>query len=77
MICRGHIRAIQGCITNFSIIDSSMVKLTSKSTFSNLSSFQVEFERVVKWGYEVKNHIRGQSKHGLWGSNVEESPHLV
>ena len=26
-----------------------MVKLTSKSTFSNLSSFQVEFERVVKW----------------------------
>ena len=46
-ICRGHIRASKGAFQNFSAVDSSMVKLTSKSNFSLLCSFQVQFERVV------------------------------
>ena len=39
-------------------------KLTFKSNYALLF--------YLRWkGYEVKNHIRGQSKHGLWGCSVK------
>ena len=36
MICRGYIRAYKGALQFFSMVDSSMVKLTSKSNFALL-----------------------------------------
>ena len=46
MICRGHIRASKGAF-QFFVVKSSMRKLTFKSNFAFLSSFQVNFEKVV------------------------------
>ena len=41
MNCRGHIRAAKSALSNYFGVDASMVKLTSKSNFSLLSSFPV------------------------------------
>ena len=53
-------------------VDGSMVKLMLKSNFSLLPSFLVEFERVVN----RLGDVRGQSKHGLWGSSVKTRKNL-
>ena len=58
------------------MVDGSIGKLMSKSNYSLLSSFWVKFERVVN-GLEGQNHIRGQSKHGLWGSSVKIGKNLL
>ena len=46
MICREHNRASKS-VFHFFVVDGSMGKLTFKSNFALLSSFQVKFERDV------------------------------
>ena len=52
------------------MVDGSMKKLMSKSNFELLSSFQLQFERVVI-GSGGQNHIDCQSKDGLSHSSVK------
>ena len=42
MFCRAHL-----CITIFSMVDDFMIKLMSMSNFALLSSFRLQFERVI------------------------------
>ena len=46
MICRGHIRASKSAF-HFFVVNGSMGNLMAKSNFALLSSFQIEFERVI------------------------------
>ena len=46
MICRGHIRASKSTF-HFFVVNGSMGNLMAKSNFALLSSFQIEFERVI------------------------------
>ena len=46
-----------------------MEKLTRNSNFSISNDLRSDF-KVSKMGWEVKNILRGQSKHGLWGCNL-------
>ena len=46
MICTGNIRASKDALQT-SMVDSSIVKLMPKSNFSLLSSFWLQFERVI------------------------------
>ena len=46
MICRGHIQHLRVHF-KFFVANGFMGKLTFKSNFALLSSFQVRFERVV------------------------------
>ena len=48
MICRGHIRTSKGAFKIF-VIDGPMKKFMLKSNFSLLSSFWLQFQRVVNW----------------------------
>ena len=72
MICRGHIGTSKATLKNFSTVDGSMIKLTSKSNFALLSLFQLRFERVVN-GLGGQNHINCQSEHGLSDSSVKKN----
>ena len=57
MICRGHIRASKGTFQFFEV-NGPMGKLTFKSNFALLSSFQVKFERVVNGlGGQISHHL--------------------
>ena len=47
-----------------------MEKLTRKSNISIFYDLRSDF-KVSEMGLEVKNIVRGQSKHGLWGSNLK------
>ena len=47
MICRGHIRVSKGGSQKKIVVDSSILKVMSKSGFSLLSSFAVQFKRVI------------------------------
>ena len=47
-----------------------MEKLTRKSNISIFHDLRSDF-KVSEMGWEVKNIVRGQSKHGLWGSNLK------
>ena len=47
-----------------------MEKLTRKSNISIFHDLWSDF-KVSEMGWEVKNIVRGQSKHGLWGSNLK------
>ena len=52
-----------------------MEKLTRNSNFSIFHDLRSDF-KVSKMGWEVKNILRGQSKHGLWGSNLKTGKFL-
>ena len=54
--CRGHNRSSKGAFQIF-VVNGSKGKLTFKSNFSLLSSFQVKFERVI-------NGLGGQIANG-------------
>ena len=47
-----------------------MKKLTRNSNFSIFHDLRSDF-KVSEMGWEVKNIPKGQSKHGLWGSNLK------
>ena len=47
-----------------------MEKLTRKSNISIFHDLRSDF-KVSEMDWEVKNNVRGQSKHGLWGSNLK------
>ena len=47
-----------------------MEKLTRNSNFSIFHGLRSDF-KVSEMGWEVKNVLKGQSKHGLWGSNLK------
>ena len=47
-----------------------MEKLTRNSNFSIFHDLRSDF-KVSEMGWEVKNVLMGQSKHGLWGSNLK------
>ena len=65
VICRGHVIVSKGTFQTFLAIDGYMVKLMSKSDFSLLSSF------VLNWlgGWLAPTHACTQihAKHGHWG----------
>ena len=46
-----------------------MEKLTRNSKFSIFHDLRSNL-KVLEMGWEVKKILRGQSKHGLWGSNL-------
>ena len=48
-----------------------MGKLTQNSDFPIFHDF-----KVSEMGWEVKKILRGQSKHGLWGSNLKTGKFL-
>ena len=52
-----------------------MEKLTRKSNFSIFHDLQYDF-KVSEMGWEVKKFLRGQSIHGLWGSNLKTGKFL-
>ena len=52
-----------------------MEKLTRNSNFSISNDLRSDF-KVSKMGWEVKNILRGQSKHGLWGCNLKTGKFL-
>ena len=52
-----------------------MEKLTRKSNISIFHDLWSDFI-VSEMGWEVKNIVRGQSKHGLWGSNLKTGKFL-
>ena len=52
------------------MIDASMEKLTQNSNFSNFHDLRSDL-KVSEMGWEVKKILGGQSKHGLWGSNLK------
>ena len=52
-----------------------MEKLTRKSNISIFHDLWSDF-KVWEMGWEVKNIARGQSKHGLWGSNLKTGKFL-
>ena len=47
-----------------------MGKLTRNANFSIFHDLRSDL-KVLEMGWEVKNIVRGQSKHGLWGSNLK------
>ena len=47
-----------------------MEKLTQNSNFSIFHDLQSDL-KVSEMGWKVKNILRGQSKHGLWGCNLK------
>ena len=52
-----------------------MEKLTRNSNFSIFHDLQSD-SKVSEMGWEVKNILRGQSKHGLSGSNLKTGKFL-
>ena len=52
-----------------------MGKLTRNANFSIFHDLRSDF-KVSEMGWEVKNILRGQSKHGLWGSNLKTGKFL-
>ena len=52
-----------------------MEKLTRKSNISIFHDLRSDF-KVSEMGWEVKNIVRGQSKHGLGGSNLKTGKFL-
>ena len=52
-----------------------MGKLTRKSNISIFHDLRSDL-KVSEMGLEVKNIVRGQSKHGLWGSNLKTGKFL-
>ena len=52
-----------------------MKKLIPKSNFSIFHDLWSGF-KVLEMGWEVKKIVRGQSKHGLWGSNLKTGKFL-
>ena len=52
-----------------------MEKFTWNSNISIFHDFWSDF-KVSEMGWEVKNIVRGQSKHGLWGSNLKTGKFL-
>ena len=74
MICRGELEYLRLHFKIFTV-DGSMIKLMSKSDFSHISSLVSDLKGSYM-GWEVKSDFRGQSKHGLWGSNVKTGKYL-
>ena len=68
-----HIRAPKGAFQIF-VVNSSMGQLMSNLLL--LSSFQIEFERVIN-GLGGQNCISCQSKHGLLVSSVKTGQMFV
>ena len=52
-----------------------MQKFTRKSNISIFHDFWSDL-KVLEMGWEVKNIVRGQSKHGLWGSILKTGKFL-
>ena len=52
-----------------------MGKLTRNANFSIFHDLRSDL-KVLEMGYEVKKILRGQSKHGLWGSNLKTGKFL-
>ena len=52
-----------------------MEKLTRNSNLSIFHDLRSDF-KVSEMGWEVKNVLKGQSKHGLWGSNLKRGKFL-
>ena len=52
-----------------------MEKSTRNSNFSIYHDLWSDF-KVSEMGWEVKNIVRGQSKHGLWGCNLKTGKFL-
>ena len=52
-----------------------MKKLTRNSNISIFHDLRSDF-KVSKVGWEVKNIVRGQYKHGLWGCNLKTGKFL-
>ena len=52
-----------------------MKKLTWNLKFSIFHDLRSDF-KVSEMGWEVKNIVRGQSKYGLWGSNLKTGKFL-
>ena len=52
-----------------------MGKLTRNANFSIFHDLRSDL-KVSEMGYEVKNILRGQSKHGLWDSNLKTGKFL-
>ena len=75
VICRGHIRLLKNIFLYIFAIDASMKKLNRNSNFSIFHDLRSDF-KVSEMGWEVKNILRGQSKHGLWGSNLKTGKFL-
>ena len=52
-----------------------MEKLNRNTNFSSFHDLRSDF-KVSEMGWEVKNIVRGQSKHGLCGSNLKTGKFL-
>ena len=52
-----------------------MGKVTRNANFSIFHDLRSDL-KVSEMGWEVKNILRGQSKHGLWGSNLKTGKFL-
>ena len=52
-----------------------MEKLNRNTNFSSFHDLRSDF-KVSEIGWEVKNIVRGQSKHGLLGSNLKTGKFL-
>ena len=49
--------------------------MSRKSNISIFHDLRSDF-KVSEMGWEVKNIVRGQSKHGLWDSNLKTGTFL-
>ena len=56
-------------------MDVSMEKLTRNAKFSTFHDLRSDL-KVSEMGWEVKKILRGQSKHGLWGSTLKRRKFL-
>ena len=53
-----------------------MEKLNRNANFSSFHDLGSDF-KVLEMGWEVKNIVRGESKHALWGSNLKIGKNLT